>query len=59
MSMATYCYYEKVRRTMRTAIVSYLLKTSFYWKFHKILEFIFHLSGHPTLKKYVLKIEEN
>ena len=24
--MASYCYYEKVRRTMRTAIVSYLLK---------------------------------
>ena len=26
MVVATYCYYEKVRRTMRTAIVSYLLK---------------------------------
>ena len=26
MAVATYCYYEKVRRTMRTAIVSYLLK---------------------------------
>ena len=26
MAMATYCYYEKVRRTLRTAIVSYLLK---------------------------------
>ena len=26
MAEATYCYYEKVRRTMRTAIVSYLLK---------------------------------
>ena len=23
MSVATYCYYEKLRRTMRTAIVSY------------------------------------
>ena len=26
MAVASYCYYEKVRRTMRTAIVSYLLK---------------------------------
>ena len=26
MAMASYCYYEKVHRTMRTAIVSYLLK---------------------------------
>ena len=26
MAVATYCYYEKVRRTMRTAIVSYLPK---------------------------------
>ena len=26
MAVATYCYYEKVRRTMRTGIVSYLLK---------------------------------
>ena len=26
MAVATYCYYKKVRRTMRTAIVSYLLK---------------------------------
>ena len=26
MAVATYCYYEKVRRTMRTTIVSYLLK---------------------------------
>ena len=26
MAVATYCYYEKVRRTMRTAVVSYLLK---------------------------------
>ena len=25
MAVATYCYYKKVRRTMRTAIVSYLL----------------------------------
>ena len=27
MVVATYFYYEKVRRMMRTAIVSYLLKT--------------------------------
>ena len=27
MAVATYCYYEKVRRAMRTAIVSYLLKS--------------------------------
>ena len=27
VAVATYCYYEKVRRTMRTAIVSYLLNT--------------------------------
>ena len=26
MAVVSYCYYEKVRRTMRTAIVSYLLK---------------------------------
>ena len=26
MAVATYCYYKKVCRTMRTAIVSYLLK---------------------------------
>ena len=26
MAVASYCYYEKVRRTMRTANVSYLLK---------------------------------
>ena len=26
MAVATYCYYEKVGRTMRTAIVLYLLK---------------------------------
>ena len=26
MAMATYCYYEKLRRTMGTAIVSYLFK---------------------------------
>ena len=26
MAVATYCYYEKVRRTMRTEIVSYFLK---------------------------------
>ena len=28
IAVATYWYYEKVRRTMRTAIVSYLLKCS-------------------------------
>ena len=28
MAMATYCYYEKVHRTMRTAIVSYLFKVT-------------------------------
>ena len=26
MAVASYCYYQKVRRTMRNAIVSYLLK---------------------------------
>ena len=26
MAVASYCYYEKVHRTMRTAIVSYLFK---------------------------------
>ena len=31
MAVASYCYYEKVRRTMRTAIVSYLLK--FFYSF--------------------------
>ena len=29
MAVATYFYYEKVHRTMRTAILSYLLKTVF------------------------------
>ena len=29
MAVATYCYYEKVRRTMRTAVVSYLLKQKY------------------------------
>ena len=28
MTVATYFYYEKVRRTMRTAAVSYLLKVT-------------------------------
>ena len=27
MAVATYCYYEKVLKTMRSAIVSYLLKS--------------------------------
>ena len=31
MAVASYCYYEKVRRTMRTAIVSQLLK--FFYSF--------------------------
>ena len=26
MAVASYCFYEKVRRTMRTVIISYLLK---------------------------------
>ena len=30
MDVATYCYYEKVRRTMRTTIVYYLLKPCLY-----------------------------
>ena len=29
MAVATYFYYEKMRKTMRTAIVSYLLSWSF------------------------------
>ena len=29
MAVATYCYYKKVHRTMRTAIVSYLLKFAY------------------------------
>ena len=29
MAVATYCFYEKVRRTMRTAILSYLRKVKF------------------------------
>ena len=29
MAVATYCYFEKVRRTMRTAIASYLLQLKF------------------------------
>ena len=31
MAVATYCYYEKVRRTTRTATVSYLLKPRKQW----------------------------
>ena len=26
MAVVSYCYYEKVRRTMRTAVISHLLK---------------------------------
>ena len=29
MAVATYCFYKKIRRTMRTAIVSYLLKNKY------------------------------
>ena len=32
MAVATYCCYEKVRRTMGTAIVSYLLKYGWFYK---------------------------
>ena len=31
IAVATCCYYRKVRRTMRTAIVSYLLKITRFW----------------------------
>ena len=31
MAVASYCYYEKVRRTMHTAIISYLLKYFYYF----------------------------
>ena len=31
MAVASYCYYEKVSRTMRTAIVSYLLKYFYFF----------------------------
>ena len=31
MAVAAYYYHEKVRRTMRTAIVSYLFKYRFYY----------------------------
>ena len=49
MAVATYCYYEKVLRTMRTAIVSYLLNP---------------LSANPTkwsntLKQFVGKLPTN
>ena len=30
MAVATYCYYEKVRRTMRTTIVSYIFIVFFF-----------------------------
>ena len=31
MAVASYCYYEKVRRTIGTTIVSYLLKYFYYF----------------------------
>ena len=31
MAVFSYCYYEKVRRTMRTAIISYLLKYFYFF----------------------------
>ena len=31
MAVASYCYYEKVRRTIGTAIVSYLLKYFYFF----------------------------
>ena len=31
MAVASYCYYEKVRRTMRIATVSYLLKYFYFF----------------------------
>ena len=46
MVVATYFYYEKVRRTMRTAIVSYLRKLNNVcmnvneWPFQGVLDFL-------------------
>ena len=37
MAVATYCYYEKVRRTMRIAILLYLLKWLFLQVFIKLV----------------------
>ena len=39
MAVATYFYYEKVRRTMRTAIVSYLLKQKGIYPYEYIGDF--------------------
>ena len=40
MAVVTYCYYGKVRRTMRTAIASYLLSLKF-----KYLDLVSHLAS--------------
>ena len=37
MAVATYFYYQKVRRTMRTAIVSYLLKNDYAHFFYSLI----------------------
>ena len=45
MAVATYCYYDKVRRTIRTAIVSYLLK-HFQSCILEMVKFIIKLSNN-------------
>ena len=49
MAVATYCYYKNVRRTMRTAIVSYFLKTLLY-RFKELMAVLklFHHQSYIT-----------
>ena len=49
MAVAAYCYYEKVRRSMCTAIVSYLLK---------YLPYEFVNSNCPNLMSDAMKASE-
>ena len=49
MTVAASCYYEKVRRTMRTAIVSYLLKYNI-WNLYVAANMYSYF--HPVFSKY-------
>ena len=54
MVVATYFYYEKVRRTMRTAIVSNLLKTLFILDYFVVDTFFTHVGCSDPMNIYVL-----
>ena len=42
MAVATYCYYKKVRRTISTATVSYLLKEYMLGNFTGIINYYYY-----------------